>query len=114
MSARSRQLVGGRFVAIQASKRPVAVVDHPHEAGLAVRQDQLGLGQPAALLEESAPPSRPAHRWMSWRRRCVIAGRFEAELKRLVPAQIGEAATGDEIGRRLDSGRVLAAGPGRE
>ena len=38
-------------------ERPVAVVDYPHEAGLAVRQDQLGLGQPAALLEKALRPA---------------------------------------------------------
>ncbi len=36
----------------------------------------------------------------------AAAAGFEAELERLVAAQVGEATPGDEIGQRLDNRRV--------
>jgi hypothetical protein len=67
-----------------------------------MRQHQFSLSQPAAFLKKALRPLvQPiADRGRGSCRRFITPG-IEAKLKRLVPAQIGEATTGDEIGQRL-------------
>src|SRR5690349_3586145 len=67
---------------------PAPIVDHDHEAALAVRQHLLGFGQPAARLEEALAPAdestaaSPGQTLSSW---CVVVRCLQAELERLVP-----------------------------
>jgi hypothetical protein len=85
-------------------ERPIAVVDHAHETGLAVGQDQFGLGKPGAFLKELLSPVVQPIVGRGRRCRCVVVGGFEAESKGLVPAEVGEATAGDEVGLRLTGG----------
>src|SRR5262249_53076983 len=95
-------------------ERPVAVLDHPHKAGLAVRQDQLGLGQPTTFAKKALPPAIQVIAGGSLCPRCVVAGGFEAEPKRLVPTQVVEATPGDEFGLRYYAGRMRQRVPDAE
>ena len=88
-------------------KRPTAVIDHPHEAGLAVRQDQLSFGQPAALLKKALRPAVPARRRMTLappkrrhrRIRCRVASA-------LFPPRLARRRPVTRSGSHLDPGQL--------
>src|SRR5215208_718024 len=84
-------------------ERPVTVIDYPHEAGFAVGEDDLSFRQPAAFLKKALRPAVEPISGCRCHWHYVVTGGFEAELKRLVPTQVGAATTSDEIGRRLDT-----------
>jgi hypothetical protein len=92
----------------------IAVIDQPHEAGLAMGQDQLGLGQLTALLKKALRPAIQRFSRSFLTSHCAIVGGFEAELKRLVATKPGAAMPGHGVGRRVDSGRVWMSIPGAE
>ncbi len=92
----------------------IAVINHPHEAGLAMGQDQHGFGQLTALLKKALRPAVQRFSRSLLTSHCVIVDGFEAKLKRLAATQAGAAMPGDGVGRRVDFRRVWMSIPGAE